>query len=132
MWKEFKEFIAKGNILDLAVGMVMGAAFTAIVNSLVNDIISPFIGLLIGKADFSQLVIKIGTAEVMLGNFINAVISFLIIALVLFFVIKGLNSLQKLSKKQEEEATAEEEAEETAPSKEEVLLTEIRDLLRNK
>ena len=125
MWKEFKEFIAKGNILDLAVGMVMGAAFTAIVNSLVNDIISPFIGLLIGQADFSQLVIKIGTAEVMLGNFINAVISFLIIALVLFFVIKGLNSLQKLSKKQEEEAAAEE----AAPSKEEVLLTEIRDLL---
>lgn len=128
MWKEFKEFIAKGNILDLAVGMVMGAAFTAIVNSLVNDIISPFIGLLIGQADFSQLVIKIGTAEVMLGNFINSVISFLIIALVLFFVIKGLNSLQKLNKKQVEEAAAEE----TAPSQEEVLLAEIRDLLKNK
>ncbi len=128
MWKEFKEFIAKGNILDLAVGMVMGAAFTAIVNSLVNDIISPFIGLLIGQADFSQLVIKIGTAEVMLGNFINSVISFLIIALVLFFVIKGLNSLQKLNKKQVEEAAAEE----AAPSQEEVLLAEIRDLLKNK
>lgn len=128
MWKEFKEFIAKGNILDLAVGMVMGAAFTAIVNSLVNDIISPFIGLLIGQADFSQLVIKVGTAEVMLGNFINSVISFLIIALVLFFVIKGLNSLQKLNKKQVEEAAAEE----AAPSQEEVLLAEIRDLLKNK
>ena len=129
MWKEFKEFIAKGNVLDLAIGMVMGAAFTAIVNSLVDDIISPFIGLLIGQADFSQLVIKVGSAEVMLGNFINSIISFLIIALVLFFVIKGLNSLQKLNNKQVEEEAV---AEEVDPSQEEVLLTEIRDLLKNK
>ena len=119
--KEFKDFISKGNVMDLAVGVVMGGAFTAIVKSLVDDIISPFVGLLIGETDFSKLVLNVGSAQVMLGNFINAIISFLIIALVLFTVIKGVNALKK--KEDEEEAPAE-------PTKEEVLLTEIRDLLK--
>lgn len=125
MIKEFKEFIAKGNVMDMAIGLVMGSAFTAIVNSLVADIITPLIGILLGGIDFSNWVVTVGSAELLVGNFINTIISFLLIALVLFFIIKGMNSL-----KRDEEV--EEVVEEAAPSNEEVLLTEIRDLLKNK
>lgn len=125
MIKEFKEFIAKGNVMDMAIGLVMGSAFTAIVNSLVADIITPLIGILLGGIDFSNWVVTVGSAELLVGNFINTIISFLLIALVLFFIIKGMNSL-----KRDEEV--EEVVEEAVPSNEEVLLTEIRDLLKDK
>ncbi len=88
-FEEFKAFAVKGNAMDLAVGMMVGAAFTSIVNSLVNNIISPLIGLLV-KVDFSDLVLKIGEVDVQYGAFIMAIINFLIVALVLFFVVKAM------------------------------------------
>ena len=91
---EFKEFISKGNVLDMAVGVVIGGAFTAIVNSLVNDIINPAIGLFF-NADFSDVGIHVGDVMIGIGSFINAVINFLIVAFVLFVVIKTINALHK-------------------------------------
>ena len=127
MLKEFKKFISQGNVLDLAIGMIIGASFKAIVDSFVNDIISPILGIFLGGIDFSQLSITVGQAQIMYGNFINSVISFLIIAFVLFMVVKAVNTAkEKLSRNK----AVEEAAEEAAPSKEEVLLTEIRDLLK--
>ncbi|HMR17725.1 MAG TPA: large-conductance mechanosensitive channel protein MscL [Sphingobacterium sp.] len=131
--KEFKEFAMRGSVIDLAVGVVIGGAFGKIVTSLVDDIIMPPIGYLTGGVDFANLkyVISAGDAAaevpevaIMYGNFINVVIQFLIIAFCIFLVIKGINSL-----KRKEEAAPEAPP---APTKEEVLLTEIRDLLRNK
>ena len=101
--EEFKAFAVKGNAMDLAVGMMVGAAFTSIVNSLVNNIISPLIGLLV-KVDFSDLVLKIGEVDVQYGAFIMAIINFLIVALVLFFVVKAMNMLKGIGKKHVEEA----------------------------
>jgi large conductance mechanosensitive channel len=95
MLKEFKTFILRGNVMDLAVGVIIGGAFGKIVGSLVNDILMPLIGLIIGGIDFSGLAFAIGSAKVTYGNFINNVIDFLIIALVIFLMIKGINSLQK-------------------------------------
>lgn len=97
---EFKEFIAKGNVLDMAVGVIIGGAFGTIVSSLVEDVITPIIGMIGGNADFSSL--KLG--PIMIGNFINAVINFLIIALVLFCVIKAFNKARTLTEKPKEEA----------------------------
>ncbi len=91
MLKEFREFIARGNVMDLAVAVVMGAAFTAIVNSLVDDIIMPLIGVLMGGVDFSSLSIQVGDATIMYGTFIQAVINFLIIAVVIFLMVKAMN-----------------------------------------
>ncbi len=122
--KEFKEFISRGNVIDLAVAVVIGGAFTAIVNSLVNDIIMPVIGVIIGGMSFEKLSVVVGTAEIKYGMFIQAVINFLLIALVIFCVIKGINKFKK-----KEEAVPEEPA---APAEDILLLTEIRDLLRNK
>jgi len=135
--KEFKEFAMRGNVIDLAVGVVIGGAFGKIVTSLVDDLIMPVIGVITGGVDFSEKVLtlkeavlnadgSILTPAVTLnyGNFINVVIQFLIIAFCIFVVIKALNSLKK---KEEEPAAAP-----AGPSNEEVLLTEIRDLLRNK
>ena len=127
MLQEFKKFISQGNVLDLAIGMIIGASFKAIVDSFVNDVISPILGIFLGGIDFSQLSITVGQAQIMYGNFINSVISFLIIAFVLFMVVKAVNTAkEKLSRNK----AVEEAAEEAAPSKEEVLLTEIRDLLK--
>ncbi len=98
---EFKEFINRGNVVDMAVGIMIGAAFKAIVDSLVNNIISPLIGLLF-KKDFSALAIKVWDVELQYGAFIMAILNFLIIALVLFTVIKLMNSLRDLGKKKEE------------------------------
>jgi large conductance mechanosensitive channel len=95
MLKEFKAFIMRGNVMDLAVGVIIGGAFGKIVASLVNDILMPLIGLLIGGIDFSSLAFTVGKATVTYGNFINNLIDFLIIALVIFLMVKGLNSLQK-------------------------------------
>ena len=93
MLNEFKTFIARGNVLDLAVGVVIGAAFTAIVTSLVDDLINPLIGLVIGGVDFSALSFGLGDAQFMYGNFINAVIKFLIVAWVIFLIVKGVNRM---------------------------------------
>ena len=102
-FEEFKAFAMRGNVLDMAVGVVVGSAFTAIVNSLVGDIISPLIGLFF-NADFSDVVIQIGDVGIGIGSFINAIINFLIVAFVLFTVLKAFNAL--FSKKKEEPAPA--------------------------
>lgn len=131
--KEFKEFAMRGSVVDLAVGVVIGGAFGKIVSSLVDDVIMPPIGYITGGVDFGNLKYVLqaadeaaGVAEVSVsyGNFINAIIQFLIVAFCIFLVIKGINSL----KRKEEEAPAEP----AAPSNEEVLLGEIRDLLKSK
>ncbi len=93
MFQEFKTFISRGNVLDLAVGVVIGAAFTAIVTSLVDDLINPFIGLIVGGIDFSTWGFAYGDASFNIGNFINAVIKFLIVAWVVFLIVKGVNRM---------------------------------------
>ncbi len=123
MIKEFKDFIMRGNVMDLAVAVIIGAAFTAIVNSLVNDIIMPIIGAIIGGVDFTSLAITVGNATIAYGNFIQAIISFLLIALVLFLLIRAMN---KMSRKKEVAPPP------PGPTTEEKLLTEIRDLLRER
>ncbi|AMB94202.1 large conductance mechanosensitive channel protein MscL [Aerococcus sanguinicola] len=128
MLKEFRDFIAKGNVMDMAIGVVMATAFTAIVNSLVEDIIMPIVAFFTGSTDFTDIVLQIGNTKLMVGNFIQSIVSFLIIALVLFFVMKGVATLKHTFVKEEKV----DEEEEDKPSKEEVLLTEIRDLLKNK
>ena len=127
-FKEFKDFISKGNVMDMAVGVIIGGAFGKIVTSLVNDILMPLIGILTGGIDFTALSAKVSDAEVMYGSFIQSVIDFLIIALCIFFMTKAISKAgEKLKKKQAEEAAAAP----AAPTSEE-LLTEIRDLLKNK
>lgn len=111
--KEFKDFALKGNVMDMAVGIIVGAAFTAIVTSLVDDIISPLIGLLV-RVDFSDLAAVIGGVELRYGAFIMAILNFLIVAFVLFSVIKAMNKAASLGKKDEEE-TAEEPATKKCP-----------------
>ena len=101
--KEFKEFISRGNVMDMAVGIIIGGAFTAIVTSLVEDIITPIIGM-IGGFDFSGLVITVNNSPIAVGKFINAIINFLLIAIVLFSIIKAVNKAASIAKKPEEEA----------------------------
>ena len=127
MLKEFRDFIMRGNVLDLAVGIIIGAAFTAIVSSLVDDLVNPLLGLFIGGIDFSAISFGLGDAQFMIGNFINALIKFVIIAWVVFLIIKAVNRLQKIGQK-----PAEEVAEEPAAPTQEQLLAEIRDLLKNR
>ncbi len=104
---EFKKFISHGNVVDLAVGVVIGAAFTAVVNSMVKDLITPFIASLGGKPDFSSLAFEINGSKFMYGNFFNAVLSFLIVAGVIFFlVVKPINKLTELSSRNEQPTTA--------------------------
>jgi len=137
MLKEFKEFAMKGNMLDMAIGIVIGAAFGAIIGSLVDDVIMPPIGMVLGGTDFSQLFVVLkgegdfatidqakeaGAVTWNIGLFVNAIIKFLIVALALFFVVRAVNALRK----QEEEAPAAP----APPSDDVVLLTEIRDLLK--
>ena len=102
--KEFKEFISKGNIFDMAVGLIIGSAFTAIVNSLVKDIFSPLITIITGKADMTQLIWNVNGAEIKYGSFLQNVITFLLTAIVLFMLVKGINSLRNLGKKKEDPA----------------------------
>lgn len=99
MFNEFKAFIARGNVLDLAVGVVIGAAFTAIVTSLVDDLINPLIGLIVGGVDFSGLSVGLGDAQFMYGNFITAIIKFVIVAWVVFLIVKAVNRM--MPKKEE-------------------------------
>lgn len=137
MLSEFKEFAVKGNVVDMAVGVIIGGVFGKIVSSFVDDIIMPPIGMLLGGADFKSLKIVLkeafvdgaGVEQVAVainyGNFIQIVLDFLIIAFSIFLVVRGIN---RLKRKQKEEIASEP----PAPSKEEVLLTEIRDILKNK
>jgi len=104
MVKEFKEFIMRGNVMDMAVGVIVGGAFGAIVTSLVDDVIGPVIGMICGGIDFSHLAITVGSAKLMIGNFIQAIINFLIIAACLFAVIKAVNKASGALKKPEEPA----------------------------
>ena len=155
-WEDFKTFAVKGNAMALAVGTIIGGAFSTITKSLTNDIIMPVVNIFLGGTDFSQLKIALPrmpwmevkyetvvneageevVQEVMnyltYGNFISAVINFLILALVVFWLVRGLNKLSEIGKKKEEEAAAAEPPAPPAPSAEEVLLTEIRDLLKEK
>ena len=142
MLAEFKEFALKGNVLDLAVGIVIGVAFTAVVTSLVSDILMPPIGVLMGGVDFSDKFIQLtmrdqifptlaaakqaGAAVISYGSFINAIIKFIIVAFALFIIIKQFNNLKKMMERQE---TGAKPAEAPLPA-DVVLLTEIRDLLR--
>ena len=125
MMKEFKEFISRGNVMDMAVGIIIGGAFTAIVSSLVADIITPIIGMLMGGVDFSSLAVTVGSANLTYGNFIQAVINFLLVAWVLFMIVKAMNKM----KRKEEEKPAEPEAP-AEPPEDIVLLREIRDSLK--
>lgn len=130
MIKEFRDFAVKGNVMDMAVGIIIGGAFTPIVKSLVGDVIMPPIGYLLGKVDFSKLKLELlapgadgkGGVVVSYGNFINTVIAFTITAFAVFLLVKAMNA----AKRKEEEAPAAP----AAPPAEEVLLTEIRDLLK--
>ncbi len=124
MLQEFKAFAMKGNVLDLAVGVIIGTAFGAIVSSLVGDVIMPIIGVLTGGIDFSGLAFHVGEAAIAYGKFIQAIFVFLITAWALFMVVKGANAM----KKREEVKPAAP----PLPSNEEVLLTEIRDALRSR
>ena len=146
LWVEFKEFAIKGNAMALAVGTIIGAAFSTITKSLTDDIIMPIVSIFLGGIDFSELKLELprlfGEAPLDAdgnpilnylnwGNFISAVINFFILAFVVFMLVKGLNKLSEIGKKKEEEAPAEPPAP-PAPSNEEVLLAEIRDLLKDK
>ena len=160
LWAEFSEFAIKGNAMALAVGTIIGAAFSTITKSLTNDLIMPVVNIFLGGADFTEAkialprmpwveptfetVVDANGAEIVqevqnyltYGNFISAVINFFILAFVVFMIVKGLNKLAEMGKKKEEEEAAAAAAAEPpappAPSNEEVLLTEIRDLLKNK
>ena len=124
---EFKTFISKGNVIDLAVAVVIGNAFNAIVSSLVNDVIMPFVGLLIGGIDFSNIKVTLGDANIMFGAFIQNVVNFLIVAFTIFVVVKAFNKLQEKAKKKE---AKEEKKEEAKKAEDILLLEEIRDLLK--
>ena len=155
LWEEFSAFAIKGNAMALAVGTIIGGAFSTITKSLTNDLIMPIVNIFMGGTDFSDAKIRLPrmpwvepTYETVVneageevvqvvhnyltyGNFISAVINFFILAIVVFLIVKGINTLSEIGKKKEEEAPAEPPAP-PAPSAEEVLLTEIRDLLKNK
>lgn len=155
-WEEFKAFAIKGNAMALAVGTIIGAAFKTITDSLTKDIIMPIVNIFLGGTDFTELKLKLPrmpwmeeewvevvgkdgetTMELVenyitYGNFIEAVINFFILALVVFWLVKFLNRLAEIGKKKEEEEVVEETPEEPEPTKEEILLTEIRDLLKDK
>lgn len=95
MWKEFKAFALRGNMLDLAVGIIIGATFNAVVNSLVSDVIMNFIAAIVGKPDFSELVVTIGKTPIRYGNLVTALVNFLLIAFVLFMIVRGVNRLTR-------------------------------------
>lgn len=124
----FKKFISRGNVIDMAVGVIIGGAFGKIVTSLVNDIIMPLIGLALGKIDFAKLMFKIGETEIKYGAFIQTIVDFLIVAFCIFVVIQIFEKF----KKKEAEKPAEPEPTPVVKSDEAILLEEIRDLLKNK
>ena len=154
LWKEFTEFAIKGNAMALAVGTIIGGAFGTITKSLTEDLIMPIVNIFLGGTDFSELKVELPRLfpvyeeklnevtgvmekvevpnELTYGNIISAVINFFILAVVVFLIVKGINKMSEVGKKKEEEAAAATPPAPPAPSAEEVLLTEIRDLLKNK
>ena len=133
MLNEFKKFISKGNVVDLAVGVVVGGAFSKIVSSLVNDIIMPLIGVIIGGIDFTNLSLKVGEATINYGMFIQNIIDFLIISFCIFLVVKALNTLDDMTKKKLDKLKKEEKVEkkeEEKVSEEILLLREINNSLK--
>ncbi len=128
--KEFKEFITKGDVMSMAVGIIIGGAFTAIVTSLTEDVIGPVIGIIIGGVDFSSWGIKVGDAVILFGNFIQAVINFLITAIVLFFIMKSFNAFKDKAEKLAKKGKSEEEEKPEEIPDDIRLLTEIRDALK--
>ena len=125
MFKEFKTFVMRGNVMDLAVGVIIGAAFEKIVTSLVNDVLMPLLGILLGKVNFTDLTIKIGSATVKYGMFIQNIVDFLIVAFCIFLMVKVIN---KIMKKQDDDK----KEEKPVKSDELKTLEEIRDLLKKK
>ncbi len=131
MFKEFKEFIARGNVVDLAVGVIIGGAFSKIVTSLVDNIFGPIIGMVLGGVNFSSLSIKLGNAQILYGAFVQNIIDFLITALCLFIIVKIMNKLNNEARKIGKKHKEEEKKEEVIVKSDEVLLLEeIRDLLK--
>lgn len=122
--QEFKTFAMRGNVMDLAVGVIVGGAFSSITNSLINDIIMPIVGIFVSQASFADLTLSVGGAVITYGNFIQTVLNFVILAFVVFCMVKAVNRVAHTQKK--------EEAPPPAPSHEEKLLTEIRDLLKER
>lgn len=125
MFKEFKEFIKRGNVMDLAVGVIVGGAFSSIVTSLVNNILTPILGIFLGGIDFSSLSITVKESNINYGLFLQSIIDFLIIAFCIFVLIKMINKIMALGKKNEQSKTKTEKKKE-----ETILLEEIRDLLK--
>ena len=121
---EFRKFIARGNVMDLAVGVIIGGAFKAIADSLTNDILMPLLGILVGRVSFADLTLTLGEAQIVYGNFIQAILNFLIMAFAVFCIVKAVN---RFHRKKAEAPKAP-----PAPSYEEKLLMEIRDLLKEK
>lgn len=121
MVSEFKEFAMKGSLMDMAAGIIIGAAIGKVVGALVENILMPLIGTVMGGVDFSSLAIKVGDASIGYGAFIQALIDFLIIAFVIFMLLRGINKMKKAKEEEPEE-----------PAEDVVLLTEIRDLLKNR
>jgi len=124
MVKEFRDFVFRGNVIDLAVAVIMAGAFGAIINSIVNDIIMPIIGVILGGLDFAGLAVQVGSATIAYGKFLQATLTFVIVAFVLFLIVRSYNRF--LKKKEEAPAAP------PAPSAEEKLLAEIRDLLKER
>jgi len=125
MFKEFKTFVMRGNVMDLAVGVIIGAAFGKIVTSLVNDVLMPLLGILLGKVNFTDLTIKIGSATVKYGMFIQNIVDFLIVAFCIFLMVKLINKVMKKKDDDQKEEVKEKSDELKA-------LEEIRDLLKKK
>ncbi|MFD1175394.1 large conductance mechanosensitive channel protein MscL [Paenibacillus puldeungensis] len=125
MWKEFKAFALKGNVLDLAIGVIIGAAFGKIVTSLVNDLLMPLIGLFMGGVNLTDLQFKYGDTVLKYGAFLQTVVDFFIVSFSIFLFVKGINKFKRKEDDPKPEAPPE-------PTKEEILLTEIRDLLKQR
>lgn len=131
--EEFKKFITRGNVLDLAVGVIVGGSFTKIVTSLVNDILTPLVGIIIGGLDFSELKITVGESNIMYGSFIQAVVDFFIVAICVFIIVKSINNFNdKIEAKVHKKAKEEVKVEPPKEDEQTKLLKEIRDLLKNK
>lgn len=132
LWNEFKKFAMRGNVVDLAVAVVVGASFNKIVSSVVDDILMPVIGILVGRLDLTGLQLQVSEAVVRYGQFLQAVLDFLIIAFAVFMLVRFLNQARAALERQEkEEEASKAAATPPAPPKEQLLLEEIRDLLRD-
>lgn len=125
--QEFREFISRGNVIDLAIGIIIGSAFSAIVNSLVNDVFLPLVGILLGNINFVSLSFKLGESEIRYGNFLQETVNFLVIAGVVFALVKIINSLHRKKKKEDKKEDLKEKKQEDENTR---LLREIRDALK--